>query len=167
MNINKDKQIGPVCRFGPGGDFVSAWPPETSEHIQPSSNRLSRLVSSIPEILTAVLGSEFNPDSAPPTNIRCSTNRIFCRKEKLEYAVKNNQLDKPAHATPTTIIKSNRRFSDEPMLFANDYRIGVRTEHKQKHRIRAHRKTAKKRSALSMSWQGSLFETNFKSARTA
>jgi hypothetical protein len=35
MNSGANKQFEPVCRFGPGGDFVSIWP-ESSE-LQPAS----------------------------------------------------------------------------------------------------------------------------------
>ena len=35
MNSGTNKQIGPVCRFGPGGEFVSIWP--ESSKLQPPS----------------------------------------------------------------------------------------------------------------------------------
>lgn len=35
MNSGTDKQIEPVCKFGPGGDFVFIWP--ESSQLQPPS----------------------------------------------------------------------------------------------------------------------------------
>jgi len=166
MDSDRDERIEPVCRFGPGGDFISVWPLESARAIQPSPNRLAKLLTSLSEIITALLGSEFDTATVP-TDIRRRTNHLFAEKEKSEDAVGNNKADKPAHATPATIIKSHSRFSGEPVLFADDWRIGLRTGHKPKHRIRTYRRTAKKRPAFGLSGQVSLFETNFKSARTA
>jgi len=120
---DKDKQVEPLCKFGPGGDFISVWPTESAE---------------LPQ-----------------------------RKGKLKHAVKNSEADKSAYAAPATVIKSDSYICGEPMLFADDWRIGVRDGHKSKHRIRTYRRIAKKRPALGLSGQGSLFETNFKIAKTA
>jgi len=60
-----------------------------------------------------------------------------------------------------------QRLSSEPMLFPDDCRISIRTGHKPKHGVRAYRRTAKKGPARGLSRQGSLFKSDFKSARTA
>jgi len=150
MDSRLDNQIEPVCKFGPGGDFVSVWPGEPQQSRQPSTNRLTKLLTSLSEMISTLLGSELNTAS----------------KENLEYAVES-KADKSAYSPSTTVIKSDSLISGEPILFADDRRISVRAGHKPKHRIRAYRRAAKKRSALSFGGQGSLFETNFKSARIA
>jgi len=139
MNSDKYKQIEPVCRFGPGGDFVSVWPPQASQPPQSSKKRLAKLLSSLNEIITALPGSDFNTTS----------------KENLEY-VAASKAGRPAYPTSTTAIKSDSRFPGQPMLFADDRRISVGTGHKPKHHIRAYHGTAKKRPAVSLASQGSL-----------
>ncbi len=167
MESRLNKQIEPVCKFGPGGDFVSVWPPEFPESPRPVPNRLAKLLTSLSEIITTLLGLELNTASAVPANIRRLTGRILAKREKLKYAAKNTKADKPAYPTAATVTKNDRWFSSGPMLVADDWGIGSRAGHKSKHGVRAHRRTAKKRPALSLPGQGSLFEANFKSARTA
>lgn len=167
MSSDKEKQIEPICRFGPGGDFVSVWPTELRESHQPSSNRLAKLLGSIAEIIAPLLGSEIDSTISTATNIQTTAEKIAAEKENLEYGVKVSHADKPAYAAPAPIIKGNRRFSGEPVLFADDWRISIRAGHKPKHSIRAYRRTAKKRSSSDVPGQDSLFETNFKIARTA
>jgi hypothetical protein len=142
MNSQPDKQIEPVCRFGPGGDFVSAWPPQP----QPPKKQPVTLLGRLNEIITTLLGS--------------------VSKENLEYVVESS-VGKPAYSSPTAAIKSDSRFSGRPLLFPDDCRIGLAAGHKPKHHIRAYRRTAKKRPVISFASHGSLFETNFKSAKTA
>jgi len=105
MNERVNNQTEPLCRVGPGGDFVSLWPAEN----QPNSN--------------------------------CTT--------------------------PIRVVKGDCRFSGEPMLFADDWLTGVRVCHKSKHSIRTYSRAAKKKSSHDSSGQGSLFEADFKSAKTA
>ncbi len=167
MDCPSNKQIEPICRFGPGGDFISVWPDELKEYPQPSTNHLAGLLNWLSEITTALLGSGFEPTTAGPENIQAAADRILCQKGKLEYAVENNKADKPAHSTPTTTIKSDSLFSGQPILFADNRRISLRTGCKPKHSIRAYRRTAKKSPAPGLPGQGSLFEADFKSAKTA
>ena len=161
MDRYPNRQIGPICKFGPGGDFISIWPSEQSSQF--STNRLTKLLASLNKIIDKLVGPESYTDLAVPTDIQTTAGLVLADKEKLEYAASNG-ADEPAYTTPITIIKSNSRFSAEPMLFADDCRIGIATIHQPKHSIRAYRRTAKKRSALGLCLQGSLFEINLKSA---
>ncbi len=142
MNTHLHKQSEPVCKFGPGGDFVTVWPKEPTLPPQPAANHFAKLLASIDEIITALLGSEFNTAEAHAGN----THR----------------------PTPAPVIKSDSLFPPvQPMLFPGDWGIAARTGHKTKRCIRAYHRTAKRRPALSLPTQGSLFETNFKSKKTA
>ncbi len=149
MNSGKNKNE-PVCRFGPGGDFVSEWPPQDLQAPQLSKKYVSKLFSSLNVIITALLGSELNTTS----------------KENSEYVVETT-AGEPAYSAPNTVAKSDSRFSGQSMLFPDDSRIGLADAHKPKHRIRAYHRAAKKRPAISFADQGSLFEADFKSAKTA
>jgi hypothetical protein len=142
MNSQPNKQSEPVCRFGPGGDFVSVWPPQSQLLKKQPVNLLSRLN----EIIASLIGST--------------------SKENLEYVVETS-AGKPAYSSPTAVIKSDSRFSGRSLLFPDDCRIGLAAGHKSKHHIRAYRRTAKKRPAIAFASHGSLFEPDFKSAKTA
>jgi len=148
MSSNEDKQIEgvpePVCRFGPGGDFVWVWPRESALSAQPGG--LSRLLGWLSEVIHKPPGSD---------------------KGQLDYASENSKAGRAAYASSATTITANRRIQFEPMLFADDWRVSARAEHKPKHRIRTHRRAAKKRPAHDQWRQGSLFELDLQSARTA
>jgi len=104
MNTHLHNQAEPVCKFGPGGDFVTVWPKEPTPSPQPM---------------------------------------------------------------PTPVIESDSSFPAQPMLFPGDWAVAAQTGHKTKRGIRTYHRTAKRKPALSLSTQGSLFETNFKSKKTA
>ena len=167
MDRRVNKEVEPVCIFGPGGDYVCVWPPRFAASPEPSSSRLRKLLGLLREIITAVLGSELNVPSAVSSSGRGVPEKTFAEEERVPYAIENNKADRGAYPSPTAIIESGRRFCSEPMLFADDWGGGVRTGRKPKHGIRAYRGTAKKRHGFSLPGQGSLFEADFKSARTA
>jgi hypothetical protein len=142
MNDIPKKQIEPVCKFGPGGDFVSNWPPKP----QPANKQPVTLLSQLNEIITVFLGST--------------------SKENLDYVVESS-TGGPSYSSPTAVIKSNSHFSGWPMLFADDCGNGSGNVNKPKHHVRAHHRTAKKRPAVTFAGRGTLFESDFKSAKTA
>lgn len=174
MSRDKDNRIEPVCKFGPGGDFVSFWPPESSPDARHSPGSLADLLGTISELMNAMLGTNRRSGlpgfSSASTNTYHPTGETFCLKEKLEYAVKNSKAENDAgsaHPATDAVIKSNRLLSTEPMLFADACGAGLRIGHKPKHRIRTYRRTSKKRPAFGLPGQGSLFETDFESAKSA
>jgi len=139
MDSDVDKQFEPVCRFGPGGDFVSIWP-ESSQFQMPSQSRLLGVLACLNEIIGGLLGPEFNQSST---------------------GTAKTQL------TPAVRFGQSRKSQAQPMLFAGDSRIGPRAVHKPRLRIRAHRRTIKKRPHIDPGEQGLLFATELKIARTA
>ena len=167
MNDRLNNQNEPVCRFGPGGDFISAWPKDQAASLKPEQNRLAKLLNTINEIINAALGSEFDNATNITTGFIPQPNRILYHEEKLKYDVKNSKPDNQTYSAPVAVTKSASSLPGESLLFPDDCRISLRTKHKPKHRIRAHRRTAKKGSAIEVPGQGSLFNDNFKSAKTA
>ena len=150
MNSSENKQIEPLCRFGPGGDFISDWTLRDMQSIKLPEKYLSKFLNSLNEIMTALLGSDLNTTSM----------------ENAEYVVES-RTGRPAYAAPNAVIKSDSQLSGQPVLFPDDSRISIAAEHKPKHRIRTYHRTAKKRTPISFADQGSLFEADFKSAKTA
>ena len=139
MDSDADKQFEPVCRFGPGGDFVSIWP-ESSEFQLPSQSRLLKVLACLNEIIGGLLGSEFNQSSAATAKTQ---------------------------PTPAVRFGQSRKSQAQPMLFPDDSRIGLQAAHKPRLQTRAHRRTAKKRPHIDLDKQGLLFAADLKIARTA
>ncbi len=166
MTPERYEQAGPLCKFGPGGDFIVAWEPEPSGPSQ-LPNRPLRLLASTLEAAAVALGLKRADLCAPSGSAFCSNELTVFDREKARNATKNVRTNNTAYPAPVAAIKNDRVFSAEPMLFPDLGRNGVRAKHKPKHRIRAYHRTAKKGSALGFAEQGSLFENQFKSARTA
>ncbi|MHC4424320.1 MAG: hypothetical protein ACYSWR_06605, partial [Planctomycetota bacterium] len=120
MDSRLNKPVEPLCRFGPGGDFVSVWRGESFVSGRSSPNRVYKLLISLSELITLLLGLEPAGTSFAPTGVHHLTDRILAEEEKVKYGVRNNKAVGRAYAAPTAIIESNRRFQSEPMLFADD-----------------------------------------------
>jgi hypothetical protein len=166
MMPERYEQTGPLCKFGPGGDFIVAWEPEPSGRLQ-LPNRPLRLLSATLEAAAVALGLKHTDLCAPSGSAFCSNELTVFDREKARNAAKNVRTNNTAYPAPVAVAKNDRVFSAEPMLFPDLGRNGVRVKPKPKHRIRAYHRTAKKGSALGFAEQGSLFENQFKSARTA
>jgi len=165
MNRNPQNEFEPVCSFGPGGDFTCVWKPDM--FALPSQNRLAIVLTTLTEIATAILGSEPETVVSASANPHSAEAALLCREGTAKYAKENTNDRQCAHSTTTTTAKSDLLFSDEPMLFPDNRRIGLRTAYKPKHRIRTYRRTTKKRTAFNLVVQGSLFAIDSKSAKTA
>lgn len=155
MDGDAGGRIEPVCKFGPGGDFVSVWPATGGKSAASCSGWLSKLLNKLAQAIAtepigAVRGGE----------------RILYRKQEFENALRGSSHE-PTDAETATIIKGDNVFCGGAMLFANDGGTGGRIRYKPKHRIRTYRRAAKKRSSDGLPGQGTLFETDFGSARTA
>ena len=145
----------PLCKFGPGGDFVSYWPGGHGGLPRPAAGALGSLLSRLAELIR---------NSNPAAEMPASHNQHPADTEDRKHDDdRPNGIDAASVAT----AESDSPFSGEPMLFAHDCRTGKRTAHKPKHRIRAHRRAAKKGASASIPGQGTLFEIDFKGAKTA
>jgi hypothetical protein len=162
----RNRQAGPICKFGPGGDFIAIWQPEPSESSE-VSNCLVKLLISAVEALDVVIDLKRISSYVPLRKAFCSDELTVCHKEKVINAVENSKADNTVDSAPTATIENGSSFPREPKLFPNLSRNGIRIKHKPKHNIRTYRRTAKKRSTFRLSKQGSLFESQFQSAQTA
>jgi hypothetical protein len=151
MNNHNENPFQPLCRFGPGGEFTSDWPAKNRQDRQPPKNQLSKILIALNDIISTMVGAEFIPADE--------------HKGNCEYAILN--ADKQAHATTEPAAQSDSLVPIQSVLFPDNWRTGRPTPNKPKYRIRTHRGTAKKRRPLSDTCQGSLFETDLKSTKTA
>jgi hypothetical protein len=169
MNNDRFKRIEPVCRFGPGGQYLSFWPAGSMEFSsgQPWPNNLSKVLGSIARIISATLSpQQLCADVIIEKNCQ-SAEESSEHKEQTHNAKPNPKPDKSAYTPPNAVIRSNRKFPGEPMLFADDRGTCRRTNNKPKHHIRAYRGTAKKRAGFDIARQSTLFEANLKSQKIA
>jgi len=167
MYSYEQKNNEPICRFGPGGEYSYNWPDMYAGSNKRSPNSLAKLLETIGEIINTVMGNDLYITSTV-ASIKCpQTNEVVCRKEKIEYAVKNSNSDQPAYTQTTTVIKSNSPIPIQQLLFTDDYGTGEPDEYKQKHHIRTHKRAAKKRAGVTMHGQSSLFGDNTQIARSA
>ncbi len=175
MTPERNRQVEPLCKFGPGGDFVAAWHPEPLE-ISEMSNRFVRLLESVFEVVAVLLekGSgtfcRNGPEGASHKKYLTPflpNDLIVFDREKVINDAEIRRIGDKAYAKAIAAAENGRAFSAEPTLFPDLGGNGVRAKHKPKHRIRAYRRVAKKGSALRFGKQGSLFEGQFPSAKTA
>ena len=162
----KNEQAEPICKFGPGGDFIATWQPEPSASSE-VSNCVVNLLISIVEALAVAIGLKRIGSNAPLRNAFYSDELTGCHKEEVINVFSNRKTENTADSTSTATIDNGSSFPGEPLLFPNLSRDGNRIKHKSKHNIRTYRRTAKKRSAFSLSKQGSLFESQFQGIQSA
>ena len=169
MNNDRFKRIEPVCRFGPGGEYMFFWPAGSAEFSSGQSwpNSLSKVLGSIARIISATLSPQQLSADVTIENICQSAERISEHKEQTHNAKPNGKPDKSSYAPPNAVIRSNRKFQGQPMLFADDRGACRRTNNKPKHHIRAYRGTAKKRAGFDIARQSTFFEADFKSQKIA
>ena len=167
MRPERNRQIEPLCKFGPGGGFVATWSPEPLENPEMSS-RFVRLLESAFEVVAVLVEKGPGTFSAKHPSGR-SNKRLLTPffKERVIDEAEISGFGDTAHAKAIAVAKNGRAFSAEPMLFPDPGGNGVRVKHKPKHRIRAYRRVAKKGSAVRFAEQGSLFEGQYRSAKTA
>lgn len=161
----KNKDNEPLCKFGPGGDFLSVWRPELPESRE--QNCIEKLFASTIEIAAVLLGYGRTNPYVALINTSGTGEPTLHHKEDKKDAVKFNRIRHPAHAASARITPDDSRISAEPMLFPDVGRNGSSIKHQPKHRIRTYQRTPRKRTAVRFVQQGSLFEGQFKSSKIA
>lgn len=141
----KTINIGPICRFGPGGDYVSVWPGEPVNPAEQPNNALTGILNVLAGMIEALRGNR---------DIRGKIN--------------NETDDRRGIDTPTGAdVTGNHGAPKQRWLFADDRRAGGTIKYKPHHRIRAHRASAKKRVCFGPAGQSTLFESNLKGTKSA
>lgn len=164
MDRHRIGRIEPACKFGPGGDYLSVWPPSRSIPGDPSSGHLTRLLESLAEIVGVLAGTRRIEASAVPP----AADQVIARaKETTQDAVERHRPRRRFNPETAPGASSHRRFPGQPLLFADDCRPGDGAEPEPKHRIRASRRAAKKIAAHDFPGQGSLFEVDAPRAKSA
>ena len=163
MKPDIERQAEPLCKFGPGGDFVAVWEPKPSER----PYVLARLLGSAVDVLAAVFGLKRADLNMHLNRNICPNESILRNREKPNDEIKNSTDHDPTDSAPAPAPANGGPFSGELLLFPDFGRDGIRIKHKPKHRIRTSHRTAKKEAAFRIPKQGSLFEGQLARARIA
>jgi len=131
MDRFSDSQF-PLCRFGPGGDFIKDWP---FGKIVPKENSLGRVLDCIAQIIGGM--SQTNDETVET---------ILSAAKKKDKANGKDSGKPKADSKADRTIEDNCKPSPQPLLFADISRTGSANRTKPKHRIRAHSPAAKKRT---------------------
>jgi hypothetical protein len=169
MEREKIINIGPICRFGPGGDFASNWPDEWEIYANQSHGVFTKLMNMFVGMIDALRGSDADYEIKGPVDVTESTEQEILEQGTTSYATNDRRT---ANASAGPVIEQNIGFSLQPGLFADDWRAGRNAGYKPNNRIRAHRAVAKKRICFGQAGpfdkaQGTLFDAELKSAKTA
>jgi len=163
MKTVREEHAWPLCKFGPGGDFVAVWEPQSSQ--RPGAS--ARLLGSVAEALAAAFGLMYAGDDVSLSNSYRPDEPIACNMEKLNDAIENSTACDSTDAASASASANDSPFSAELLLFPDLVRNGLRIRHQPKHRIRASRRAAKKGADFRIPKQGSLFEAQLARARIA
>lgn len=163
MMPNRKRDTEPLCKFGPGGDFVAAWEPEPPEHPE----MIARLLGTAVDAIAAAFGLKQAGADIYPANNVCPTEQNFRHREKPNDEINISTAKDSTDAATAPAPANDCPFPREPLLFPDLSRNGIRIKHKPKHRIRTSHRVAKKGAAFRIPKQGSLFEGQFTRARIA
>jgi hypothetical protein len=170
MDRFKDKRMDvPLCKFGPGGDYTNelhadqfgqSLPPD--EAVSP----LGKVLYAIADIIGVTVQPEMLMEIACALPIEDQT-PAAPHKETVQDGQPDTQPAVRRHPQTTSGSGANWKLSKEPLLFCNDWGTGPDTSHKSTHRVRTHRRPARKKAAGPIHGQGSLFEADRKRRKTA
>ena len=163
MIADRERQVEPLCKFGPGGDFVAAWEPEPPER----PDVLARLLGSAVQALAAAFGLKRAGADVPLSSNFYPNEPTVRHTEKLNDAIENSTARDSTDAASAPATANGSPFPGEPLLFPDLGRNGLRIRHQPKHRVRAPRRAAKKGPAFRIPKQGSLFEGQLARAKIA
>lgn len=151
----------PLCRFGPGGEYVTNWPGRTSAK---AGKPIASVLGAMAKMLDTVINQELLANSTIEKINAAIANAVIpdFMEETSDYD-KSNDFNAEAVAGTQTC----GQVAAQHMLFDNAAGTGGQAGHKPNHSVRAYRKLKRKRPAFSRPWQGSLFESHQQSVKVA
>jgi len=165
MKPNGDEEFRPLCRFGPGGDFIRDWSADLANDRQVSSNKLSDVLKTLEEIIAAVVGPQQKDTAGAAGKYKQAGKVRF--NAKVSTSAKTDSQRSGSHSSSVGSSSGHIRLQGQALLFADDSRACVSNRCKPKHRVRTHKRAAKKASGLKLPGQGTLFEAEVASAKIA
>ncbi len=157
--LNDDN--APLCRFGPGGDYVTNWPAGT---YKPRQKPIASVLGTIAKMLDTAIDQELLAGKTVAKIYSAIQNAQLsdCMEYEVEYEKSNH-----VNAATAAGVKISKQLQTEPMLFDNNAGACGHSGNKQNHGIRTHRRLKRKRPAFGSAWQGSLFDAHQQSVKVA
>ncbi len=159
----------PICKFVPGGDYVRTWPGKAADKVE-AAGAVENPLRKVLERLADILGATINMASVSGIGVDGPREIGACEivnEEREEDHVAADNESGTGNAETIGDTEAHPAVRAEPLLFADDSRVGPGVRRKSNYRIRAHRKTARKRAAQKIDGQGTLFETDCTSQSAA
>ena len=155
--INNNTNDQPLCRFGPGGDYVSDWTVQSVSSAHSNAGKLGKVLAALGDIIGATLNPQMLENMQ--ADIELQTEAIH--KMALERIEGDDRISAIADNTKTAdSTKTDSRLRGKTMLFSDDWGTGRKAQRKPHHRIRAHSGTSRKRAGNQIKRQGTLFEAD-------
>ncbi len=167
MKITDDHENSPLCRFGPGGDYTSLWPTANDASEPREGSSLTALLKSLGELVALCMGAPVGSLQAGRSDARSLIARIRFPKERINNVKSDSTATRSSDAATNASAQIHRQHQAKQMLLPYDGGTGKQAGSQPKHRVRAHRGASKKRAAVGFTGQGTLFDSDTRSARTA
>ena len=155
--FNPDSTGKPLCRFGPGGEFISDWPARDMQSPPGFGNRLGKVLTTIADMIGATMNPELLNEIEHSSITEAS---VYEQKEKEKNQNANNKTAGTGYAPPVSGAENNSKTICQAMLFSDDGGVSSRVGHKPNNRIRTRRRTSKKKTDYRLKGQGTLFEAH-------
>lgn len=150
---------GPLCRFGPGGDYVREWGGGGKPIVEGDvGNRLFKILAGIADMIGATVDPGILADMSVDGPGDFGPVFVSGVKEGSCDGADGIRSERDAEAAGGA--SADRRVSGQAMLFGDNGGGCGGGRRKSNHRIRAHRKSAKKRVVSQVEGQGTLFEVD-------
>ncbi len=157
-------QQPPLFKLGPGGEFSY----EIVENkAKPVSETVTNPLLKVLEIIADLVGGSIQPELLMEEALASSITPAQPVSEVENTTHENKCHSSHHHAKAVGGSAGNRKLSSQALLFADDGRTCGHAGSKPANRIRAYRRTARKKSGGAIQRQGSLFSPHAKSKKTA
>jgi len=173
MEVNRyDNQDIPLCKFGPGGDFITEWPapscPQQFEVGEP--NPLGKVLGLIGRFLGSAIGPDLIRDLT--AELQPVEENVCFSATDLTPSVQEKTQNEQANESPDYAQAAGRtpgrgRVPRQTLLFSDDRGAGRGSRRKPSYRSRASRRPSRKRTGPSNPRQGTLFTLNRSGKTTA
>jgi hypothetical protein len=158
----------PMCRFGPGGDYVNSWPAKKFQLPGQGHNPLGKVLAMIADVMGTTVSGELMIQAGTTGRHKAdfeAPSDNYVMPEKISSAAKRTQ--NTSYTPSIAGIRDSSPIAAEPVLFADDCRSSRGAGRKPHYRIRAYRRSGRKRTAHKIEPQATLFEVDTASQSAA
>jgi len=160
---SEDQQ--PICKLGPGGEFVSVFSAMAERRSSEPATGLGRVILALAEFMGAVVSPVYAVEASLLKESKNGENNNINHNLELDNGITGSKNRSTDNTKTNAAVKGAGKFPEKQMLFANDWGVGGKNGNKPHYNVRTSRRVAKKKIAFSKGWESSLFEVD--SSRTS